>query len=206
LDEPTNHLDIPAAEILEEALIGFAGTVVFVSHDRRFLENVSTRTLAFTKGGLDLFEGGFKDYGDALERARVARETDRQPLRGTRRKEASPREVGRPAGADAKKKVREAAPEQAGADAHRTRREKMRDIERKTKEVALLEARSVELEAEVARYKKLLVEATGSDWEKLHEWAKKERELSHELSKVLEAWLSLSEELGQKDTGEPEPG
>jgi ATP-binding cassette subfamily F protein 3 len=46
LDEPTNHLDIPAAEILEEALIGFEGTVILVSHDRRFLENVTTRTIS----------------------------------------------------------------------------------------------------------------------------------------------------------------
>src|SRR6202012_4535366 len=45
-DEPTNHLDIPAAEILEEALVGFEGTVVLVSHDRRFLENVTTRIVA----------------------------------------------------------------------------------------------------------------------------------------------------------------
>ena len=45
LDEPTNHLDIPAAEILEEALAGFEGTAVLVSHDRRFLEGVTTRVL-----------------------------------------------------------------------------------------------------------------------------------------------------------------
>jgi hypothetical protein len=48
----------------------------------------------------------------------------------------------------------------------------------------------------VAHYKKLLREASGSNWEELHEWAKKERELSGELEKVLAAWLSLSEELG----------
>src|SRR5208337_3856364 len=46
LDEPTNHLDIPAAEILEEALTGFDGTVILVSHDRRFLENVTTRIVS----------------------------------------------------------------------------------------------------------------------------------------------------------------
>jgi len=202
LDEPTNHLDIPAAEILEEALVGFDGTVIFVSHDRRFLENVSTRTLAFTKTGLDLYEGGFKDYGDALERARKAADRAKHgDDHGARKKDPGAREVGRPAGGTTPKAASPAPDAKAqGADAHRARREKVRDIERKTKQVALLEARSVELEAEVAHYKKLLVEATGSDWEKLHEWAKKERELSHELSKVLEAWFSLSEELGQAAT------
>jgi hypothetical protein len=59
-----------------------------------------------------------------------------------------------------------------------------------------------ELEAEVARYKKLLVDAGGSDWEKLHEWATRERELSSELEKVLKAWLSLSEELGEERSAE----
>ena len=65
LDEPTNHLDIPAAEILEEALVGFEGTVVLISHDRRFLETVTTRTASFGPGGIDLYDGGFKDYAEA---------------------------------------------------------------------------------------------------------------------------------------------
>jgi len=59
LDEPTNHLDIFAAEILEEALIHFEGTVVLVSHDRRFLENVSSRVLAFRTDGIEVFPGGY---------------------------------------------------------------------------------------------------------------------------------------------------
>ncbi|HEX2236235.1 MAG TPA: ABC transporter ATP-binding protein, partial [Actinomycetota bacterium] len=47
LDEPTNHLDLPATEQLEGALAGFPGTLVIVSHDRRFLGNVGiTRTVA----------------------------------------------------------------------------------------------------------------------------------------------------------------
>src|SRR5208282_5353961 len=62
LDEPTNHLDIPAAEILEEALVGFEGTVIVASHDRRFLENVTTRVVSIRAGCADAFPGTFRDY------------------------------------------------------------------------------------------------------------------------------------------------
>ena len=75
LDEPTNHLDIPAAEILEEALVGFEGTVVLISHDRRFLETVTTRTASFGPNGIDLYDGGFKDYVDAKLRQAAAEQT-----------------------------------------------------------------------------------------------------------------------------------
>ena len=60
LDEPTNHLDIPAAEILEEALKGFDGTVFLVSHDRRFLENTTTRIVSVRDGVVDIYPGGFR--------------------------------------------------------------------------------------------------------------------------------------------------
>ena len=201
LDEPTNHLDIPAAEILEEALVGFEGTVILVSHDRRFLETVSTRTVSFHDGKVDIYEGGFKDYGEALARirsaaARAERPRDRE--RGAQRsRQAEPRPPQQKS-VEAPKTPPARAPQPAasGADAHRARRDQARDVERKTKQVALLEARVSELEAEVAHYKKLLVEASGSNWEELHNWAKKERELSGELEKVFKAWVSLSEELG----------
>ena len=191
LDEPTNHLDIPAAEILEEALVGFEGTVVFVSHDRRFLENVSTRTVSFHDGKVDVYEGGYKDYCEALERSRNAAARDQ---RERHRHEQRRQPEKRPAPPSAPPAAAPAAVA-AGADAHRARRDQARDIERKKKQVGLLEGRIAELEAEVARYKKLLVEASGSNWEELHGWAKKERELSSELEKVMHAWVSLSEEL-----------
>jgi ATP-binding cassette subfamily F protein 3 len=197
LDEPTNHLDIPAAEILEEALVGFEGTVLFVSHDRRFLENVSTRTLCFTDHGLDLYEGGFKDYEEALERVRKANERESREARERKPEKRAPEPKPNPKPAE--------PPAPAGADAYRARREQARDLERKTKQVAQLERRVAELEADVAHYKKLLVEATGSDWEKLHEWAKKERELSQELEKVMHAWVSLSEEVAKAGAGSEAP-
>jgi ATP-binding cassette subfamily F protein 3 len=170
-----------------------------VSHDRRFLENVSTRTLCFTAHGLDLYEGGFKDYEEALERVRKANEREAREARERKPEKRAPAPAPRPAPAGAQ------AQAPAGADAYRARREQARDLERKTKQVALLEGRVTELEAEVAHYKKLLVEATGSDWEKLHEWAKKERELSRELEKVMQAWLSLSEEVGKAGAGPEAP-
>jgi ATP-binding cassette subfamily F protein 3 len=201
LDEPTNHLDIPAAEILEEALVGFEGTVVLVSHDRRFLENVSTRTVSFHGGKVDVYEGGYKDYCEALERVRKAEARNERPP-GRERKERERAPDQRPVVEPRAPAAASQPPARAsGAEAHRARRDQARDLERKTKQVALLEGRVAELEADVARYKKLLVEATSSDWEQLHEWARKERELSSELEKVYQAWMSLTEELAQAQGG-----
>src|SRR6185369_16559637 len=67
LDEPTNHLDIPAAEILEEALVGFEGTVILVSHDRRFLENVTTRVVSVRDAKVEIYPGGFSDFAQATQ-------------------------------------------------------------------------------------------------------------------------------------------
>jgi ATP-binding cassette, subfamily F, member 3 len=197
LDEPTNHLDIPAAEILEEALVGFEGTVILVSHDRRFLDTVSTRTVSFADGKVDVYEGGYKDYCEALERVRAAAARAERPPARERRERDRPR-AEPPPKQDKPKPAQSAAAgtEAGGADAHRARREQARDIERKTKQVGLLERRVAELEADVAHYKQLLLGASSSDWEQLHEWAKKERELASELEKVFHAWVSLSEELG----------
>jgi ATP-binding cassette subfamily F protein uup len=62
LDEPTNHLDIDAIEWLEELLRGYSGCVLFVTHDRRFLDNVATRTVELDRGQLASFAGGFSEY------------------------------------------------------------------------------------------------------------------------------------------------
>ena len=62
LDEPTNHLDIAAIEWLEALIRDFAGCVVFVTHDRRFLDNVATRVIELDRGRLASFSGGFAEY------------------------------------------------------------------------------------------------------------------------------------------------
>ncbi|SER34810.1 ATP-binding cassette, subfamily F, uup [Nitrosomonas sp. Nm51] len=62
LDEPTNHLDFASIEWLEAFLQGFAGSVIFITHDRRFLDNVATRILELDRGILTAFPGNFAAY------------------------------------------------------------------------------------------------------------------------------------------------
>jgi ATP-binding cassette subfamily F protein 3 len=62
LDEPTNHLDLPAREALEAALLEFTGTIIFVSHDRYFIERLATRIWDLDAGVLTDFAGGYREY------------------------------------------------------------------------------------------------------------------------------------------------
>ncbi len=62
LDEPTNHLDIDTKEMLVEALSGFEGTMLFVSHDRHFLRKLSNRVLELDHGGVRTYGGGYTEY------------------------------------------------------------------------------------------------------------------------------------------------
>ena len=62
LDEPTNHLDMRAKDVLLEALATFSGTVVFVSHDRYFIDRLATRVLEVESGAVTAYEGNYEDY------------------------------------------------------------------------------------------------------------------------------------------------
>ena len=62
LDEPTNHLDMRAKDVLLEALAAFSGTVVFVSHDRYFIDRLATRVLEVEGGNVSSYEGNYEDY------------------------------------------------------------------------------------------------------------------------------------------------
>lgn len=67
LDEPTNHLDIPTREIVEQALREFGGTCFIISHDRYFLDQVSTRTLVLENKGLTEYLGNYSYYKEKLK-------------------------------------------------------------------------------------------------------------------------------------------
>src|SRR5580698_9066869 len=167
LDEPTNHLDIPAAEILEEAIVGFEGTVILVSHDRRFLESTTTRIVSVRDGVVDIYPGGFRDYAAAH-----ARPDERESAKVTRGG-AAPRDAG-------KKSVPPPAKDDAAAARDKQRafeeqKNRARAEERRKKRVVELEKSIADGERELEVMRSALREDPAGDWAKLAEMAKKEQ-------------------------------
>lgn len=188
LDEPTNHLDIPAAEILEEALVGFEGTVVLISHDRRFLETVTTRTASFGPGGagIDLYDGGFKDYSEAKQRKadaeqraaseQLQRERDKSSKGGKQKNQERPKTAPPPANAS-----------------------DPRELARKQKRAKELELAIQKAEAQLETIRTSLREADGGNWAALHEWANKERAMAAEIDRMMTEWATLAEAIAKTE-------
>jgi ATP-binding cassette subfamily F protein 3 len=179
LDEPTNHLDIPAAEILEEALVSFEGTTIFVSHDRRFLENVSTRVVVFRDGAVDVYPGGYRE----MTAPKVPVPDDDDFEEGP----ASQPEVKAVEVDD--KALRRAQFEAAKAQARAQQRKQRRFQE--------LEEAIAQGETELAAMRTRLRDAPGDRWEELSRIAVQEQELSSRIDAMMEEWSALGEELSQ---------
>jgi ATP-binding cassette subfamily F protein 3 len=189
LDEPTNHLDIPAAEILEEAIIGFEGTVILVSHDRRFLESTTTRIISVRDGAVDIYPGGFRDYAAAHapkkeEVASAARGGAREGGKKTERHER--RESAPPPKDEAT-----AREKQRAFDDQKNR---ARLEERKKKRVVELEKTIADGEKELVVLRAQLREDPAGDWAKLAEMAKKEQALGKQVEAMMLEWTRLATE------------
>jgi ATP-binding cassette, subfamily F, member 3 len=118
LDEPTNHLDLESREALEDALQGFEGALLLVSHDRALLDAVGTRTVAIEDGSLRSFVGGWPEYVRVREEKRAAGIDTPQPKR------IETLVNGKPAGQTAPKgspRVRKGASKSAGPSKNRVR-------------------------------------------------------------------------------------
>ena len=74
LDEPTNHLDMASKEILEEALRDYSGTLLYISHDRYFINNTATKIMEMNKHGLDIYDGNYDFYLEKKRQAQRERE------------------------------------------------------------------------------------------------------------------------------------
>ena len=179
LDEPTNHLDIPAAEILEEALVGFEGTVLLVSHDRRFLETVTSRIISVRAGQVEVYPGGFSDFASA-HAPKVEPAAARKPQREPKKSDAPP-----PPPDDQARKRQHEAQKQVGRD--RVKKEK------RFKELEELIAAG---EKQIGEMREKLKEDPAGDWAKLAKMATEEQALSKRVDALMTEWTKLGEELG----------
>ncbi len=82
LDEPTNHLDLYARQALEDALAAYPGTMLIVSHDRRFIDRLADRILVMEADGLVAFEGNYTDYLSHRPQPAAAVKTEKKPGAG----------------------------------------------------------------------------------------------------------------------------
>ncbi len=141
LDEPTNHLDVTAREVLEEALDQFDGTMLFISHDRYFINRIATKVVEVRDGRLWEFAG---DYDYYLEKRDGGPETEDRKTE-TEAGRRSPSSVARPPSRiESSEKV--ATPRTKGG-----RRAEAEIRQRKSRAIAPLKARLKELESEIAR-------------------------------------------------------
>ncbi len=175
LDEPTNHLDIPAAEILEEAILGFDGTVILVSHDRRFLETTTTRIVSVRDGKVEIYQGGFRDF----VAAHAPKVDDFPPMPSQKKKESV-----RPPPKD----------EAQGRASFEAQRLAAREKEKKKRRVVELEQTIASAEKELARLRADLREDPQGNWEKLAQMAKAEQALTKRVDAMMSEWARLSEE------------
>ena len=121
LDEPTNHLDVESIEALEDALEGYQGTVLLVSHDRALLRNVVTRVWPFEAAHISEFPGGFEEWEEAdAERRQRAVETAQRELaeRQAREREQARRQHAATAGERANARALRKAIADAEAEVH----------------------------------------------------------------------------------------
>jgi len=90
LDEPTNHLDIASREWMEDALSDYEQTLLFVSHDRYFIEKFATRIWALSDGKITDYRGGYRDYLRWLERQQVYARAETAPQKKVIEKKVKP--------------------------------------------------------------------------------------------------------------------
>jgi ATP-binding cassette, subfamily F, member 3 len=172
LDEPTNHLDIESRESLETLLNEYDGTILFVSHDRYFIDMIATHVWSIEDAAIKVYIGNYSDY---------ARRQSKVPVPGKSHQEktsenSEPKKSGKPRYRPSDKEIRQTE-------------KKVKDLER---EISRLEERLNALNDELAT-------ATESgDVERIAESGEAYEATQDELDAVYEEWAGLTEELAEK--------
>ena len=167
LDEPTNHLDIDSKEVLENALIDFDGTLLFVSHDRYFINRVATHVLELSENGSTLYLGDYDYYVE--KKAEVKMSQTEETSTSNQAKEASP------------------------VNDYQAQKESQKEVRKLMRQIESLEAEIEELESQSQAISEQMLETNDAD--KLMELQAELDKISYRQEEAMLEWEELSEQV-----------
>ena len=167
LDEPTNHLDIDSKEVLENALIDFDGTLLFVSHDRYFINRVATHVLELSENGSTFYLGDYDYYVDKKAEMEVSQIEEAST--SNQAKEASP------------------------VNDYQAQKESQKEVRKLMRQIENLEAEIEELESQSQDISEQMLET--NDASKLMELQAELDKISHRQEEAMLEWEELSEQV-----------
>ena len=167
LDEPTNHLDIDSKEVLENALIDFDGTLLFVSHDRYFINRVATHVLELSENGSTLYLGDYDYYVE--KKAEVEMTQAEEASTSNQAKEPSP------------------------VNDYQAQKESQKEVRKLMRQIESLEAEIEELESQSQAISEQMLETNDAD--KLMELQAELDKISHRQEEAMLEWEELSEQV-----------
>ncbi|MEB3752540.1 ABC-F family ATP-binding cassette domain-containing protein [Geobacillus sp. FSL W8-0032] len=166
LDEPTNHLDLDSKQVLEQALIDYPGTILFVSHDRYFINRIATKVLELSSDGLSEYLGDYDYYIAKKEEMRELARLDASPIV--------------PSSNESAKSVYEQEKEEKRRQRQRQRR------------LAEIEAEITALEEQIAQAEQRLCDpSVYDDYETAQQLVQENEERKQQVEKLLAEWEQL---------------
>ena len=169
LDEPTNHLDITSKQVLESALENYEGTIVFVSHDRYFINKIANKVLDITEDNYSIYLGNYDYYLEKREQELIAKKLKEEKTEEVQEKVVNDYALGK----EEKKRIRKL---------ERTREELLEKIESLEEKVSLVN-------------NELTKEEVYTDAIKVQEYNEELRSLNQEIEDLNNTWLEIEEEL-----------
>lgn len=178
LDEPTNHLDIDSREVLENAINEFSGTVLFISHDRYFINQVATDVLDMSATGIKPYEGDYDDYLEAVnkELASTAGQDEQQVNSTAKPKKSSAQQSY-----------------QQSKETQRARRKLQRQVDKLEDQMASLEEQSQAIQEQMSQPE------VATDIGQLADLQKQLNKLNEQSEEVELEWTNAAEELEKFD-------
>ena len=167
LDEPTNHLDIDSKEVLENALINFDGTLLFVSHDRYFINRVATHVLELSENGSTLYLGDYDYYVD--KKAELVASQEEEAAAYSQEKEVSP------------------------VNDYQAQKESQKELRKLMRQIESLETEIEELETQAQAISEQM--QTTNDADELMQLQAELDKISHRQEEAMLEWEELSEQV-----------